>query len=62
MKYIKHPIINDPVYNKKLYGDFGQMLHAKKIEFIHPTTKEKMTFTCEEPEEFKEIVEKYRQE
>ena len=60
MKYINHPIINDPVYNKNLYGDFGQMLHAKEIEFIHPSTKEKMKFTCDAPKEFYEILEKYK--
>ena len=62
MKYINHPIINDPVYNKQLYGDFGQMLHAKEIEFIHPTTKEKMHFECELPKEFIDILEKYKEE
>ena len=60
MKYINHPIINDPVYNKNIYGDFGQMLHAKEIEFIHPTTKKEMKFTCDAPQEFYEILEKYK--
>ena len=62
MKYIKHPIVNDPVYNKNLYGDFGQMLHAKEIEFIHPITKEIMNFKCDAPKEFYEILEKYKEE
>jgi len=60
MKYINHPVVNDPVYNKNIYGDFGQMLHAKEIEFIHPTTKEKMKFTCDAPKEFYEILDKYK--
>ena len=60
MKYINHPIVNDPVYNKNIYGSFGQMLHAKEIEFIHPSTKEKMKFTCDAPKEFYEILEKYK--
>ena len=62
MKYIGHPVINDPVYNKQLYGDFGQMLHAKEIEFIHPTTKKLMSFSCDVPKEFNEILEKYKEE
>ena len=62
MKYINHPVINDPVYGKNLYGDFGQMLHAKEIEFIHPTTKELMKFSCDVPKEFLEILEKYKEE
>ena len=62
MKYINHPIVNDPVYGKNLYGDFGQMLHAKEIEFVHPTTKELMKFSCDVPERFLEILEKYKEE
>ena len=62
MKYINHPVVNDPVYGKKLYGDFGQMLHAKEIEFIHPTTKELMKFSSDVPKEFLEILEKYKEE
>ncbi|MBP3635827.1 MAG: RluA family pseudouridine synthase [Bacilli bacterium] len=62
MKYINHPVINDPVYGKCIYGDFGQLLHARKIGFIHPITKEYMNFTCELPKEFIEIVDKYKEE
>ena len=62
MKYINHPVINDPTYGKQLYGDFGQMLHAKEIEFIHPTTKEKMHFECDVPQKFIEILDKYKEE
>ena len=60
MKYINHPIVNDTVYNKNIYGDFGQMLHAKEIEFIHPKTNKVMKFTCDAPKEFYEILEKYK--
>ena len=62
MKYINHPVINDPVYNKNLYGNFGQMLHAKEIEFTHPTTGKVMKFEAEVPEEFNEILNKYKEE
>ena len=34
----------------------GQMLHAKKIEFIHPTTKEQMTIEAPIPEYFEDIL------
>ena len=62
MNYIGHPVINDPVYGKKkiIDNDFGQMLHAKTIGFIHPITKEYLEFSKEPPEKFKEIVDKYR--
>lgn len=62
MKYINHPVINDPVYGKNNYGEFGQLLHAKEITFTHPTTKEVMTFSCEVPEEFNKILEEYKEE
>ena len=34
----------------------GQMLHAKKIEFIHPTTKKQMTIEATLPEYFEKIL------
>lgn len=62
MSYIKHPIVNDPVYGNKKSNSFGQMLHAKELSFIHPKTKKKMTFSCGIPKEFNEILEKYKNE
>ncbi len=52
MKYINHPVVNDPIYNKKKSDDFGQMLHSKSIEFIHPITKKEIYFEVEPPKEF----------
>lgn len=52
MAYINYPITNDPIYNKKKSTDFGQMLHSKSIEFIHPVTKERIFFEIEPPKEF----------
>lgn len=63
MNYINHPIVNDPVYGyKRKTTDFGQMLHAKEIGFIHPSTGKSMSFKCEPPKEFNDIVEMYRNE
>lgn len=63
LNYIGHPVVNDPVYGyKKLIDkDFGQMLHAEKLGFVHPRTKEYMEFTAPVPERFKEILEIYKQ-
>lgn len=61
MKYIGYPIINDSVYgNKKVINDYGQMLHAKTIGFIHPRTKEYMEFDSELPKEFVEILNMFK--
>ena len=63
MKYINHPVVNDPVYsNGKNIDNYGQMLHAKSLSFTHPTTKERLTFTCDVEDEFKKILEIYKNE
>ncbi len=54
MKYINHPVVNDPIYNKNKADSFGQMLHSKSIEFIHPITKQKLFFEVDPPKEFLE--------
>lgn len=38
----------------------GQALHARSLEFEHPTKKEKMAFQQDLPEGFKKILEKFR--
>ena len=62
MEYINHPVVNDPVYgfNKIDDKDFGQMLHAKEIGFIHPVTHEFMDFKVDPPAKFWEILEIYK--
>ncbi len=62
MSYINHPVVNDPVYGYKKMDDenFGQMLHAKEIGFVHPSTHEFMDFTVDPPKKFNEILAKYK--
>ena len=36
-----------------------QALHAESLGFVHPTTKEKMTFTADLPDNFKAILDKW---
>lgn len=64
LNYIDHPIVNDPVYGHKKLIDktFGQMLHAEKLGFVHPTTKEYMEFTAPVPDKFNEILKIYKEE
>lgn len=64
LNYIGHPVVNDPVYGHKKLDDkeFGQMLHAKTLGFIHPVTKKYLEFTAEPPAKFQEILEKYKNE
>ena len=58
MKSIGHSIVGDKVYGKRkqVYTQLGQMLSAVKLSFIHPTTFERMTFTCDIDEEFKRVL------
>lgn len=62
MKYINHPVVNDPVYgyNKMDNKDFGQMLHAKEIGFVHPVSKEFIKFSVDAPDEFYKILQIYK--
>ena len=65
MSHIGHALLGDPVYSKtktrfeQLHPALfdGQALHAKKLTLTHPKTKERMTFECELPENFKRCLE-----
>ncbi len=59
LAYIGYPIVNDPLYGKEIIDkDFGQLLHSVKIEFNNPRDNQKLCFKKEEPQKFKEIMEK----
>ena len=64
LNYIGHPLVNDPVYGYKRLDDedFGQMLHAKTLGFIHPITKEYLEFTSNPPKRFEEIKNTYKEQ
>ena len=59
-KHIGHPIVGDPEYGYKnqKFKLNGQLLHAYKLEFVHPTSGKKMQFTCELPDYFSCILKK----
>ena len=56
---INHPLLGDEVYGPKnnKFKLKGQILHAKKLGFIHPTTKEYVEFEAPLPEYFKHLLE-----
>jgi 23S rRNA pseudouridine1911/1915/1917 synthase len=61
MKYIGYPLVGDPVYGvRKVVGDNGQFLHAKKLEFYHPRTNEFLSFETELPNDFNELLKELR--
>ena len=55
---IGHPIAGDDVYGpKKVITELkGQCLHARKIGFIHPKTKEYMEFESDIPDYFNKFL------
>lgn len=62
MASIGFPLVGDPLYGfkKQKFNLRGQVLHAKTLGFIHPSTNEYMEFNSELPEYFKELIEKLR--
>jgi len=58
MAHIGHPLVGDPVYGfkKQRFSLEGQMLHAKVLGFIHPTTREYMEFESNIPEYFQRVI------
>ncbi len=63
MSSLGHAIVGDPVYAPKNAETFqlnGQCLHAKKIGFIHPITKERLVFDSELPAHFNDLLRKLR--
>ncbi len=59
--YIQHPVAGDETYGpKKTLKGNGQFLHARALEFTHPTTKEVMRFEAEVPEIFEKNLQDLR--
>lgn len=58
MCYLGHPVVGDPVYGykKQKFNLRGQLLHAQKLGFIHPSTGTYMEFQVEVPGYFKRII------
>ena len=63
MASIGHPVLGDPVYGPKKSPwpvEGGQLLHAFRLGFVHPTTGEKMLFEAPPEKRFLDWLEKLR--
>jgi 23S rRNA pseudouridine1911/1915/1917 synthase len=62
MASIGHPLVGDPVYgpSKERFHLNGQMLHAMTLGFIHPTTKNYISFTAPLPDYYTALLERLR--
>ena len=60
MAEIGYPVVGDAVYSngKNEFGIEGQMLHAYKLDFMHPITNKHMELTAPLPQYFEEILKK----
>lgn len=62
-QYMGHPIVGDKEYgfkNQKFKLD-GQLLHARKLIFIHPTKNVEMQFEAPVPDYFTGIIKKLKE-
>ncbi len=56
MAYIGHPLLGDTLYSSPSTIINRQALHAYKIKFIHPITKQKLEFTAKIPADFENLI------
>ena len=57
MRHLGYPILGDSVYGRK-DNEKRQMLHAYRLEFLHPVTGNPMEFAGEIPEDFQRALKK----
>ena len=60
MKFLNHPILGDSTYGTSSKLAERQILHAYKLEFIHPITKENIKVVGKLPEDFENIIKKLK--
>lgn len=59
-KHLGHPIVGDTVYGikKQKFRLRGQLLHAFRLTFVHPSTGKEMTFEAPLPDYFTDVLNK----
>jgi 23S rRNA pseudouridine1911/1915/1917 synthase len=56
LAHLGHPVLGDSFYGIKAVAIDRQALHASELGFVHPRTKEKMSFEAPLPEDFKVLL------
>ena len=56
MKYLGYPLIGDYLYNPDMRYISRQALHSARLSFVHPMTKEAMTFEVPLPDDMQHAV------
>ncbi len=64
LSYIHHPVLGDALYGgiRKGYVLKGQMLHAFRLDFIHPVTKKSISVEAPMPDYFLKTLEQLESE
>jgi 23S rRNA pseudouridine1911/1915/1917 synthase len=62
--YIHHPVLGDALYGgiRKGYPLKGQMLHAFRLDFIHPVTKKEISVEAPIPDYFLQTLQQLENE
>ena len=63
LSYLGHPLLGDALYGGRRPGGppaQRQMLHAWRLSFEHPVTKERLSFEAPPPEDFQRVLEELR--
>lgn len=62
MEYIGHPVVGDTKYSpmKTPFAIKGQALHSAKLTFVHPRSKQRMSFDAPLPEDMQKIITRLR--
>lgn len=55
-KHLGHAVVGDKLYGKEIKSLKGQLLHAYKLSFVHPSTGKEMTFESPLPNYFIEFL------
>lgn len=58
MAYVGHPILGDSLYGNESTLINRQALHAYKVEFIHPISKQNIIITANIPKDMADIINK----
>lgn len=62
-QYLGHPVVGDKEYgfkNQKFKLN-GQLLHARQLSFVHPTTNKVVTFESPLPDYFTDVLKKLKE-
>ena len=58
LAHLGHPVLGDSFYGIKSVGMERQALHASRLGFVHPQTRERMVFECDLPADMHELIQR----